>query len=104
MKEVNYTSAKTPKPMIKLTPMQLNFLRANHKLIEVGVVIAKFRGDWSILEKFIALEQYQALFSDTGWDVVYASYQASPNYDFNLSRKLHSQFQLVNRYTGDDTQ
>lgn len=104
MKEVRYTGSKPLKSRLdKLTNQQLTFLKANHQLIEVGVVVAKFRDDWTILEKLITMEQYQSLFGEYGWDVVYESYQSSPGYDMSLSLKLQNQLQLVNRYTGDES-
>src|SRR5688572_13120104 len=66
-----------------LTHRQFRFLQAHHRLIE-NAVFAAAEGDISVLNEFLASEDYQKLFSNMDWNMICARYLETPGFDINL--------------------
>ncbi len=84
----------------KFNNEQLEFLKQYHETIEVGMTIANFLNNWTIIDKFIELETYQTMFGEYLWDDVYDYYEDSSVYDGSLKEQLLQQLRSIWNATG----
>ena len=87
-----------PQASDRFNDAELEFLRDFHEAKEVGMILAKFIRDYTIVDKMKQYDRFQALFSEFNWDEIYDYFEDSAVYDRTLKAKLRKQLGEISKW------